>query len=798
MSTSRKESAENDMVEVVADQPSAPDSKPTVIGRCHSYIRTCWLVETFRTLLRTLGLSIVTFLGGNDPEPSKVLIDSSRKLALARCAVHIVPAFLSIALITLNLLGFFIGNELQGDQDQDDLKFGLLQVAAKLQELLIVASVGSVIFHILRSELVFGDGVTLGLLVSGFSFSQISYFVSPEFVGSLGWGCGHGENMAHGQRAKRLGFILLLIVGGALALLAGPAAAVLMIPRRMDWPVGGGVYWLNGSDDQLWPKFLDAAYYSQIDCTLEAGQFTDNRCPSHGFLPMYQHFTSWWNGYGAGYTFELNDGFQRKIIYARPALISEANTWVYSAHAATAVLQDAMREWASPKRYEVLTKAPATRVFCELQGIMDLDDRNLTVRFPNLKGLDKYWEDNAPAEVREVHGAELLDQVELLTDVKRALATRGILEDEKSTLNNSIFDDRRDVLIAATDIWDDTKNSLGLVILFKDLFNRTNVNANISPPSNVVACSIDGRVLNLINTELTFKDRMGYIFAPPPPSPEMEDIRLTTDWYNMLSPTLPDTPPDNLPWLSIQGSKRTTLETLLISIYSENFRQTELENLIATFFVDGLSRSGLAPNYGATRFLEAWPFGEFEINNTEMTRKLLHRGDPIEIFPEPAILKSGNATRMVMKAIYSGYVMTSQNWFDKPCIAGLILHAVIALVHTILVVIMGKTGGAWDSILELIALTQRSTPPEESLLSGTSAGVRSLKTVKLIAWVEAPEAGATTALEDKKVPGGELQMRFKERSDKRDEALKPTVDKMYGVPRVTRQGYQPVATGDTV
>lgn len=173
MSTSRKDSAENDMVEVVADQPSTPDSNTTVIGRCHSYIRTCWLVETFRTLLRTLGLSIITFLGGNDPEPSKVLIDSSRKLALARCAVHIVPAFLSTALITLNLLGFFIGNELQGDQDQDDLKFGLLQVAAKLQELLIVASVGSVIFHILRSELVFGDGVTLGLLVSGFSFSQI-------------------------------------------------------------------------------------------------------------------------------------------------------------------------------------------------------------------------------------------------------------------------------------------------------------------------------------------------------------------------------------------------------------------------------------------------------------------------------------------------------------------------------------------------------------------------------------------------------------------------------------------------
>lgn len=50
---------------------------------------------------------------------------------------------------------------------------GLLQIAAKVQELLIVGSVGSVIFHVLRSELVFGDGMPLGLLVSGFSFSQV-------------------------------------------------------------------------------------------------------------------------------------------------------------------------------------------------------------------------------------------------------------------------------------------------------------------------------------------------------------------------------------------------------------------------------------------------------------------------------------------------------------------------------------------------------------------------------------------------------------------------------------------------
>lgn len=52
--------------------------------------------------------------------------------------------------------------------------------------------------------------------------------------------------MTRKERWKRRGICLFIAMGGALALLAGPAAALLMIPRQMDWPVGGGIYWLNG------------------------------------------------------------------------------------------------------------------------------------------------------------------------------------------------------------------------------------------------------------------------------------------------------------------------------------------------------------------------------------------------------------------------------------------------------------------------------------------------------------------------------------------------------------------------
>jgi hypothetical protein len=58
----------------------------------------------------------------------------------------------------------------------DDAKFQVLQFAAKAHELLIIASTASVVFHMLRSELLFGNGIPLGLLASGFSFSELSFF----------------------------------------------------------------------------------------------------------------------------------------------------------------------------------------------------------------------------------------------------------------------------------------------------------------------------------------------------------------------------------------------------------------------------------------------------------------------------------------------------------------------------------------------------------------------------------------------------------------------------------------------
>lgn len=61
--------------------------------------------------------------------------------------------------------------------------------------------------------------------------------------------------------------------------------------------------------------------------------------------------------------------------------------------------------------------------------------------------------------------------------------------------------------------------------------------------------------------------------------------------------------------------------------------------------------------------------------------------------------------------------------------------------------------------------------------------------------MEAPEAGKTSSLEDETVPQGELQIRFRDHLERRDEGLKPIVNKTYGV---SEEGYKPLFVRNTI
>jgi hypothetical protein len=119
-------------------------------------------------LLRTIGLGLISAIVTPTEKP-KLLVHNSWIKALLPCTIHVVPSALSIVLATVNIRGYFIGSI------SDESRLGLIQIAAKLQELLMISSMSSIIFHFIRHELIFGDGLPLGLTVSGWTFSQVRW-----------------------------------------------------------------------------------------------------------------------------------------------------------------------------------------------------------------------------------------------------------------------------------------------------------------------------------------------------------------------------------------------------------------------------------------------------------------------------------------------------------------------------------------------------------------------------------------------------------------------------------------------
>lgn len=89
---------------------------------------------------------------------------------------------------------------------------------------MIIASLAVVVMHSSLAALVSEQGLPLGITTSPFSFARVSYFWSPALWGGF-------LGMLNRQRRGIFTMVCLLLASGLLSITAGPASAVLMLPR---------------------------------------------------------------------------------------------------------------------------------------------------------------------------------------------------------------------------------------------------------------------------------------------------------------------------------------------------------------------------------------------------------------------------------------------------------------------------------------------------------------------------------------------------------------------------------------
>lgn len=229
-----------------------PETKP--LPRLpHGWSRICHETGLF---LRSIGLGIlVTAFQGcftaNFLEPEKVAIRKSRVTALLRALIHALPLGLAIFEIYLNWKGHYVGVRFE--------RQNYLQFAAKAHEILMQASIATIILSYVRYQISAGKGMPFGAILGALQFFQVSYLWSIEFLSAI---------MSKDFRLrKKICFAVLVLICVTIASTAGPSSANLLIARQGIWPNKSNYLAINATFLDMWPDRLDDEKISS-DCKM--------------------------------------------------------------------------------------------------------------------------------------------------------------------------------------------------------------------------------------------------------------------------------------------------------------------------------------------------------------------------------------------------------------------------------------------------------------------------------------------------------------------------------------------------
>ena len=162
-----------------------------------------------------------TGLVQSNHERPKIALRKSRWRAGIRCLVHALPLAAAVILLYLNLSNYYVGSTFSQESQT------ALQFAAKLHEVLMVASITTVALSYLYWELS-STGIPFGLAFAGLEVTKLSYLFSSEFLGSI-----QSRQFSFWHKAR---LILTITFTTALVATVGPSSAATMIPRRGYWP----------------------------------------------------------------------------------------------------------------------------------------------------------------------------------------------------------------------------------------------------------------------------------------------------------------------------------------------------------------------------------------------------------------------------------------------------------------------------------------------------------------------------------------------------------------------------------
>ncbi|KAI3199016.1 hypothetical protein CBS147311_6100 [Penicillium roqueforti] len=656
-------------------------------------------------------------------EPRKVIVSESLSIALRRCTYHFAPILVSAVIMTLDLKGVYLGADLMSPVKSETINLMLLQLAAKAHEIMIVASLGLVVLQFVRHELLFGDGLPLGLIGSGLTFNSLGSFFSKEFYGSLKYIGGHGNTL------RKIMFVTVVVVAGLTAALAGPASAVLLVPKSQNWAAGGTQVYLNGSTNDFWPDDLSGDLLElQPFCNRNDSIYL-GICPAGGFQSLWDHWGSVNSTNFRGqdlrtYAKKLSgsdfywpvSSFSSQI----PPLYALGNskggtpgsTALIQSHAATAVLlQKLATDWW--KAWKSKTG----------MGSDQVDDRIVSASVRN--GISVV----SCAEPQELASS---DNTVNFPSMEGRFDFTHILPFAVDSLNNTAVNHIRfqwvhlPAKFGAVSIggifetpWESNKTSRAVigctiqagwvpatVFIDKYTFWTGWYPWNIIYGDRTPAWSATAQ--EATNGRISFGDDWLNLLTPPTISPGIKSWRPSTIESIFLNAGLGSSPNTvTSDWLE-QGTGSQDKVALI-------------EAIVCSVVVDGITRTGSYRVFNTSGPQSQWQLANY--NPLPDFEKQILENKPA--LAKPAV-SPGNLTKVEASMEITGFSI-QRSLAAYLAMSVLVTHLLMATAHIAYIIRTRCTSSSWGSVAQIIALSQNSPPSD--VLENTSGGIKSRKTL---------------------------------------------------------------------
>ncbi|KAF4624009.1 hypothetical protein G7Y89_g14168 [Cudoniella acicularis] len=650
--------------------------------------------------------------GRSKLEERKIAIIADLRSAFLVSLLHIIPTAASTTLIVLNWRGFYIGRELQGVVGEDGLKFLGLQFAAKMLELLAMASLSTIMFGVVRAQLI-SDSLPFGAITAGFEFTKLSLLWSKEFVATCATTFSSSTNKAL--------LIATIIVFTMLGAGIGPSAAVASQPVLRDWPAGGTEFWLNTTVQGLWPLTLNNIAPSDLPCN---SSNSDSCFPLNYNLLASGQLSLW-----PSTSFLSADHGSLPTVYPEKVLIAGRHS---------------MRTMETRFRGPFIYQPDLTAVTVPSAAIADA-----------ISQISRYW--FIANEHQHVTGKDAYYFYNDIVHTVEALQPVVYVRCSASGLNATVQFSRLDrgsgnyPLVSygntttGSQQWFDaaTGNGLSPSLSWVELpeadFGPSSVGAIVALPGTnttriapqVLGCTVDARWANATTTVSFLGGPMitsgspdnwftgGQLGLNLSGLPLWPRVKIAPAWAEAINPIIEQ------PSTSVFAKLCNSLARLN-SISMAPLPINAVESILVTIIADGLARTGgTSTILGSLKGIDdSYSAGEWI---TEFLPKNSVFGTGGSAF-DYLYQVGDQSTRFEARTTVNGY---GYGITTATLLSTLVLltYSLIAVIYIIYSICFAKTtSSSWESITELVALAANSTP--SSALRSTGAGIARLTTLK--------------------------------------------------------------------